>query len=83
MKRIFSQIHRPTKRVFTFGWIIIILMLAVSTVFYIGAGEWFDYYKAVDVSEKLLAAVRPVTVFVCIGSLALEYSSKHKENLSE
>lgn len=83
MKKIFSQIHRPAKMTFVFGWIIIILMLGVSTLLYIGAGDLFDYYSAVDISEKLLAAVRPVTVAVCAGSLALEYSSKRRENTSE
>lgn len=82
MKSVFSKVHQPAKRFFIIGWIFIILMLAVSTVLYIGAGDMFDYYRAVDISEKLLAAVRPVTVTVCIGSAALEYYSKHKESIS-
>ena len=57
-------------------------MLAVSTVLYIGAGDWFDYYRAVDISEKLLAGVRPVSVGVCVGSLCLEYSARRRENIT-
>lgn len=79
MKKIFSQIHRPAKRAFIIGWIIVFAMLAASTVLYIGAGNLFDYYAAVDISEKLLAGVRPVVVGVCLGSLALEHYSKSKE----
>lgn len=79
MKKIFSQIHRPAKRAFIIGWLIIFIMLAASTVLYIGAGDLFDYYTAVDISEKLLAWVRPVAVAVCLSSVALEYFSKNKE----
>lgn len=79
MKKIFSQIHRPAKSTFVIGWIIVFAMLAASTVLYIGAGNLFDYYIAVDVSEKLLAGVRPVAVSVCLSSVALEYFSKNKE----
>lgn len=80
MKKIFSQIHRPAKRAFVIGWIIVILMLAASTVLYIGAGDLFDYYIAVDISEKLLAWVRPACVAVCSGSVALEYHSIRRES---
>lgn len=83
MKTIFSQIHRPAKRAFIIGWAVILLMLAVSTVLYIGAGNLFDYYRAVDISEKLLAGVRPVSIAVCVGSLALEYFSRHRENTTD
>lgn len=79
MKKIFSQIHRPAKSAFIIGWIIVSVMLVVSTVLYIGAGNLFDYYISVEISEKLLAGVRPVSVAVCLGSVALEYFSKSKE----
>ncbi len=83
MKKILSQIHRPAKGVFIVGWIIVFIMLAVSTVLYIGAGNIFDYYISVDISEKLLALVRPVCIAVCLSSLALEYFSKHKSNVQD
>ena len=80
MKKIFSQLHRPAKRAFVIGWIIVFGMLAASTVLYIGAGSRFDYYIAVDISEKLLAWVRPACIAACSCSLALEFFSKRKEN---
>lgn len=80
MKKIFSQVHRPAKRAFVMGWIIVIVMLAASTILYIGAGDCFDYYAAVDISEKLLAWVRPACIAVCSCSLALEYRSLRSEN---
>lgn len=82
MKNFFSHIHRPAKLVFVIGWSAIIIMLAASTVLYIGAGELFDYYEAVDISEKLLAGVRPVCIAVCAGSLGLEYFARRKESTS-
>ena len=81
MKKVFSQMHRCAKNVFISGWIIVFIMLTVSAVLYIGAGNLFDYYISVYISEKLLAGVRPVSVAVCLGSLALEYYSKQKENI--
>ena len=83
MKKIFSQIHRPAKFAFIAGWVIVFAMLVASTVLYIGAGNVFDYYISVDVSEKLLAGVRPVCIAVCLTSLALEYFSRNKENVQD
>lgn len=80
MRKILSFIHRPAKRVLFIGASIIFLMLIVSTVLYIGAGVLFDYYSAVDLSENLLAGVRPAAIAVSAGSLALEYSSRKKDN---
>lgn len=83
MKEILKNADRNAKRVLIIGWIIIAVMLAVSTVFYIGAGKFFDYYSAVDISEKLLAAVRPVSVGVFAASTGTEYFLKNKKNSSK
>lgn len=83
MRKILSLIHRPAKRALFIGTLIIFLMLIASTVLYIGAGVLFDYYSAVDLSENLLAGVRPASVAVSLGSLGLEYSSRKKENTAD
>ena len=80
MKKILSGIHRPARLAFVIGAAAVIIVLAVSTLLYIGAGRLFDYYSAVAVSEKLLAGVRPLSVGVCLGSLGLEYFSKQKSD---
>lgn len=80
MKEVFTQMHRFSKTVLITGWITVIVMLAVSTILYIGAGDLFDYYSAVEISEKLLGFVRPVCITVSIGSVALEYYIRQKDN---
>ena len=80
MKETFSQIHRLSKTVFIIGCIIVVVMLAVSAILYIGAGELLDYYSSVELSEKLLETARPVCVAVCIGSISLEYFLKQRKN---
>ncbi len=82
MKKILKSIHRPAKYVLAIGWLLITVILTASTVLYIGAGGAFDYYSAVDLSEKLLAAVRPVSVAVFAVSTGIEYCSKKKEDSS-
>lgn len=79
MKKILSRIHRPARCVFIIGAVSVVIMLLASTLLYIGAGRLFDYYSAVEISEKLLAMSRPVSVGACAGSLGLEYFSKRKE----
>jgi len=80
MKEVFSQMSRSSKTVLTAGWITVVLMLAVSTILYIGAGDLFDYYSSVEISEKLLALVRPVCVSVSLASVALEYFIRQKSS---
>ncbi len=75
-----SKIHPGAKRFLIMGTITVILIIIASTVLYIGAGRLFDYYIATDISEKLLATSRPVTVAVCAGSLGLEYFLKRKRS---
>lgn len=82
MKKILKNVHRPAKQALVIGWILIAIILIASTVLYIGAGGAFDYYSAVDLSEKLLAAVRPVSVAVFAVSTGIEYCSKRKNNSS-
>lgn len=82
MKKIFATVHRPARRAFVIGWLIIAVILAASTVLYIGAGTLFDYYSAVDISESLLAGVRPISIVVCISSIGLEYYSTQKKDSS-
>ncbi len=83
MKKLLKNADRNTKIMLIVGWTIIAVMLAVSTVFYIGAGKLFDYYSAVAISEKLLTAVRPVSVGVFAVSTGVEYYSKVKKSSSE
>ncbi len=80
MKEILKNVHRPAKYVFITGWIIIAVIIAASTVLYIGAGELFDYYSAVALSEKLLTSARPVSVAVFAASTGIEYCLKNKSN---
>ena len=80
MKKILSQIHRSSKGVFIAGWMVVLVMLAASTVLYIGAGNVFDYYISVEISEKLLSGVRPVCIAVCLVSLTIEYLLKNRNN---
>jgi hypothetical protein len=83
MKEILKNVHRPAKYVFIIGWIIIAAVVAASTVLYIGAGEIFDYYSAVDLSGKLLTSARPLSVAVFAASTGVEYCSKKKSNSSD
>jgi hypothetical protein len=39
----------------------------------------FDFHIAIDISEKLLAASRPISVTVCAGAIGIEYFFKRKE----
>lgn len=80
MKKILSRIHRPARLIFISGAVLVAFMIFLSTLLHVGAGRMFDYYFAVEASEKLLALSRPVCVFVCIGALGSEYFSKRKEN---
>ena len=82
MKEVLKNVHRPAKHVLIIGWIIIATMLVASTVFYIGAGEIFDYYFAIGISEKLLARIRPLSVAVFVVSTGMEYYLKNKKNSS-
>ena len=80
MKEILKNVHRPAKYVFIIGWLVTAAVVALSTVLYIGAGEVFDYYSAVDLSEKLLTSARPLSVAVFAVSTGIEYCSKTKSN---
>lgn len=73
------KIHRNSKRLLIIGAAAIITMLVASTVLYLGAGRVFDYYPATDISEKLLASVRPLSLTVCAGSVGAEYFFRRKE----
>ena len=83
MKKIFREIHRPARRVFVIGWLIVAAVVIVSAVLYIGAGRMFDYYFSVEISEKLLASARPVSIGVCVSAIGLEYCSIRKQNSSK
>lgn len=74
------KIHRNSKRFLILGTVAVIAIILVSSVFHIGAGRFFDYYSATDISEKLLAGVRPLSVAVCAGSIGIEYFFKRKDN---
>lgn len=83
MRNILKNVHRPAKYVFIIGWIVTAAVIAASTVLYIGAGEFFDYYSAVDMSEKLLTSARPISVAVFAASTGIEYLSKKKKDSFE
>ena len=83
MRKILKNADRSAKRTLVTGWIIIAVMLVASTVFYIGAGRMFDYYSAIDISEKLLEWVRPVSVGVFAVSTGTEYYLKRKKGSSK
>ncbi len=74
------KIHRNSKRFLLIGGITVALIILVSAVLYIGAGRLFDYYIATDISEKLLAVSRPVSVAVCTGSVSMEYFFKKRDS---
>ena len=78
MKKILSCVHRSARLVFISGTVLAVVMVFVSALFHVGAGRVFEYYCAVDASEKLLALSRPVFVSICAGSLGLEYFFRHK-----
>jgi len=80
VRKILKNLHRRTKITVAVCWSAVILMLAASTVLYIGAGGIFDYYTAVDLSESLLALCRPASVIAFLASLGSEYAAKkHKK----
>ena len=83
MKKVFTSLHRSSRITFVAGWLIIAAVFAASTVLYIGAGQFFDYYSAVDFSEKLLASARPISVAVCASSVGIEYYFKKKKHSSD
>lgn len=83
MKKVFASVHRPARRILIIGWLTVALIIAVSTVLYIGAGAVFDYYSAIEISEYLLALSRPVAVAVCTVSLLSEYCSRRKKSSSD
>ena len=73
------KIHRKSRLLLLTGSVTIVAVLLISTVLYFGAGRGFDYFIATDISEKLLAGVRPLSVAVCVGSLGTEYFLKRKD----
>ena len=83
MRKILSSVHRPARRVLIIGWITVALIIAVSTVLYLGAGAVFDYYSAIETSEYLLALSRPAAVAACVISLLSEYRSRQKKSSSD
>ncbi len=74
------KIHPGAKHFLIAGTVTVILIIVASTVLYIGAGRLFDYYLATEISEKLLAVSRPVSVTVCAGSVGIEYFLKRKHS---
>ncbi len=80
MKNITDKIHAPAKRVLIAGFAVIAVMLSVSALLYVGAGRFFDYYSVIGISEGILNGVRPICVFVCLGSVGAEYISRQKES---
>ncbi len=79
MKNIFEKTHKPAKRVLAAGYAVIAVLLVVSAFLYIGAGRFLDYYSVIGISDGLLNSVRPLSVFVCLGSVYAEYIAKKKD----
>ncbi len=80
MKNIIDKMHKPAKRVLMTGFAIIILMILTSAFLYVGAGRFFDYYSVIGLCDGMLNSVRPLSVFVCLGSVGAEYVSRKKES---
>lgn len=76
MKDIFSEINPISKHIFLIGFITAFLIVAVSAVLYFGAGRIWDSNFSISLSEKLLAASRPVGVSACVFALLAEYRSR-------
>lgn len=83
MRKIFASVHRPARLLMIIGWLTVAVTVAASAVLYIGAGDVFDYYSAIGISENLLAVSRPIAVVVCVFSLLIEYRSKQKNTPSD
>lgn len=83
MKKILSALHRPARRILIIGGLLTAAAVAASAFLYLGAGRLLDYYPCVDMSEKLLAASRPLGVLVCASTLGSEYLSKQREHNAE
>ena len=54
MKKLLKEINRGARRTLITGGALIAAVLAASVFLYLGAGRLFDYYGAMDISEKLL-----------------------------
>ena len=76
LKNILDIINPVSKHIFIIGFATAILIVAVSAVIYFGAGREWDYYLCISLSEKMLAASRPVITSTCISALLVEYRSK-------
>jgi len=76
MKELLLAVHPRTKRTAVIGSVLLAFVLAVSAVFYFGAGRGFDYYFAKDAAEKLLTAARPLGVALCSVLLFSEYKAR-------
>lgn len=74
------RLHSISKRFLIIGVAAVITVLLASAVFHFGAGRMFEYYSATDISETLLAGVRPLSVAVCTGSVGIEYLMKRKDD---
>ena len=76
LKNILNRISPVSKRIFIIGFSAAVLIVAVSAVIYFGAGREWDYYLCISLSEKMLAASRPVITSTCICALLVEYRAK-------
>lgn len=83
MKNILKNVNRPAKIALISGWVAIAVVVATSTVLYIGAGRVFDYFSAVELSEKLLTSSRPLSVVVFAVSTGLEYGLKKRNGSTD
>lgn len=80
LKSTFSHIHLSARLILIIGGLLTVAAVAASALLHFGAGKIFDYYFAADLSERLLAASRPIGVISCCSALAAQYRKKQKEN---
>lgn len=78
MKDLFFSIGKKSRIILIVGWGCSLLLVAASAVLFFGAGIIAEYYPAMYLCEKLLAASRPVFVLSSAISLSAEYLRKMK-----
>ncbi len=80
MKSIIKKLHTATRLIVTVGGLTTVGILIASCVFYFGAGNIFEYYPAIELSELLLTASRSLGVLACGCAIVAEYRCNRIKN---